>query len=559
MKKKRLLSSLLCLILALAMLTGCGAAQAAPTADSAPAAQEAQPAAPAEEAAEAAPSARLTLDEADELARLMPNDTDDVMFLMGTWHEMGAQYANGNLKGIKLQIERVIGNRLSHYGTLDAAIEASAGSRTEYEAILPEILELFDGIAEVTGYTKEEVFLGMTSIGGGCNSSAAWGDGTQGDIYAAVNSDGPDASGAYYEPILVLYPQDAAYPEDTIPVMSWHGILSNGIVNEAGVMYTLTQGQDAVEGDIAENVVVPHYIALVEAVRNDTAAQALKGFTDYLDNNSSTQPSNVMVIDAAGEGYVIEMTNTEYAVREQNKSYEGDRDYFIFNNMFESEEMDHHNTYDGTWDDCPYRYETVKYFFERDYGHINAETMREAMACQTYVDVETGKMSEEVIYENSPRCYYSPENVAANEKSTGRMIADLSTMEAFILNGDEDARMSIFPDATGVYRRLCMRGTPADITADAKDYAQLYMFQAIRDLADEGDAPAREAELNACKEAYFEGVNYLKLAGGFTGAEQLSMYSRAASAFLRAQAHAKLAWDTPNRIYSDYDGAGYIF
>lgn len=139
------------------------------------------------------------------------------------------------------------------------------------------------------------------------------------------------------------------------------------------------------------------------------------------------------------------------------------------------------------------------------------------------------------------------------------MIAYLTNREIYVLNGDEDALLSIVPCATGVYSRVLFNDFKADITKDAKKFAQIYMFQAIRDLQDE-DSLERRAHLDACKELYFKGVNYLNLVGGFGDPDEvLLFYSKVASSFLMIQAEAKITWDEPNRIYMVYNGIRYLW
>ena len=139
------------------------------------------------------------------------------------------------------------------------------------------------------------------------------------------------------------------------------------------------------------------------------------------------------------------------------------------------------------------------------------------------------------------------------------MIAYLTNREIYVLNGDEDALLSIVPCATGVYSRVLFNDFKADITKDAKKFAQIYMFQAIRDLQDE-DSLERRAHLDACKELYFKGVNYLNLVDGFGDPDEvLLFYSKVASSFLMIQAEAKITWDEPNRIYMVYNGIRYFW
>ena len=183
------------------------------------------------------------------------------------------------------------------------------------------------------------------------------------------------------------------------------------------------------------------------------------------------------------------------------------------------------------------------------------------MASNTYVDPETKEMSEEPYWGNDGKVYNSPEGVAAKFKTIGRMICNNTDKVAYIISGTENTEISQLPRATGTYNRIALKEDPKAMTQDAQNYAQLYIYQAARDIDNAGTVDAQRREnFELAREYFVEGINYRTLIGYISDPDEvLELYGKATSAFCRAQVYAKTTWDQPQSLASDFDNVGYIY
>ena len=574
MNKNRFGRSILSLVMCVAMLisvilSGCGTAQAPVEAPA--------PAQIAEEVVESTEATvttnELGIDELEALATEMPLPERPVVFLKGSWYDMGRQYVEFAPEHVKRTIVQGIANCVNSYGSVEAFVAESAGAYETFKNYAPQMLDMFQGIADASGFTLDEVFLTFNSIvrsniseseepglGGDmtCNAAMAWGEATGGDALV-VNSVDRDKD-EYYNPITFLYPEDEKYPEDIHAIVSHKGLLTGAVMNDAGLCLMGTGGQEALpgDGDNSVNSIGPFASLFVLAARYDKSDEAKDAFIEHYLPGAG---NSYYFMDADGLGYIVESVTGQYAVREQNKSVEGDRDYLIGNNQYFAPEMDIHNTHDGFWDDCPIRFENMKYFLERDYGNVTVDTFREAEACTRYVDSETGEMNEEIFWVNDGTSYNPLENVAPREKTTGRMIMNATLKTFYVSNGNEDTLLSLIPNATGTYARLDMTGNIDMDLEGVRLYAYMYIYQAARDISNsDGDTAAREYYLNLAKEQALAASNYLSFVN-YSDDEMvnLELYSKAASCYVLAQSYAKCAWDTPNTLISDYEDSFFAF
>ena len=385
----------------------------------------------------------------------------------------------------------------------------------------------------------------------------AWGEATGGSVVSGINSDRDTVE--YNDPTIIFFPDDPAYPECVYPTIAWRGLESNGAFNSAGLFQALTGGQSHQEGDVAPGGMSAHLTKIILTTMCATADEALTKLVD--EGRLPTSGTCHIAIDGQGKGWVIEQTAQECVIREQNRSVEGEGDYQIINNIFFDEEMLEHNVTDGSYDDCYPRFETVKYFLDRDYGNVTVDTLRAAMASNTYVDPETKEMSEEPYWGNDGKVYNSPEGVAAKFKTIGRMICNNTDKVAYIISGTENTEISQLPRATGTYNRIALKEDPKAMTQDAQNYAQLYIYQAARDIDNAGTVDAQRREnFELAREYFVEGINYRTLIGYISDPDEvLELYGKATSAFCRAQVYAKTTWDQPQSLASDFDNVGYIY
>lgn len=573
-KTKRTAALVLSLLMLAGVLAGCGAQPETPAE---PTTAEATSVPVAEPAAEPAGTnlAELSMEELDELAAEMPNPERGVVFLKGTWYEMGRQFAKFASSHVKRTIVQGVANCVAEWGSVEAFTQSAEGAYETYRNYAPELIDLFQGIADESGFSYDEVFLTYNSlvrssitdpeaseeardIEATCNAAMAWGDATGGDMLV-VNSVDRDKD-EFYNPITFLYPKDPKYPEDTHAIVSHKGFLTGAVMNDSGLCLMGTGGQEGQpgDGDDSINCISPFPSMFVLAAKYDKADAAKDAFiAHYLPGAGNSY----YFADADGLGYVVESVSGQYAVREQNQSLEGDRDYLIGNNQYFHPDMENHNSYDGTWDDCPVRFENMKYFLERDYGHVTVDTLREAEACTRFVDPETGHMTDETLWVNDPLSYYPLENVAPREKTTGRMIMNATQKTFYVSNGNEDELLSLIPNATGTYARFELADS---IDADLESirlYAYLYIYQGTRDISlSTGDTEEQERYLSLAKEQALIANNYLTFVNYSTDETvQLEIYGKAASHFALAQTYAKRAWNNPKTLLSDFEDSFFAF
>lgn len=551
------------LVMAIALLAaGCQATPSDPVTTQAPPSETSQP-------NEGTTSEKENMD-LDMLASEMPDPARGVVFLEGTWYDMGRQYASSAANHVKRTVLQGLATSVAFFGSPEAAWAATQEAYKKYEQYAHEMLDIFQGIADESGFELSEVFITYntltpsaisdpSAVEQSCNAAFAWGDATGGDVIAVSNIDRDKDE--YYNPVIFMYPNDPKYPEDTHVIVSQKGFLSAGIMNDAGLCIMTTGGQNGQpeDGAGANSSICPFSSPFVLAARCSTADEARELFLEhYLPGVGNLY----YIVDADGKGCIIENVNGDYAVREQNRSIEGDRDYMIGNNGFFAPEMYDHNYNDGTYDDCEFRFETVKYFLERDYGKVTADTFREALACNYYADPDTGELGSNIDWANDFTSYYSPENVAPREKTIGRMIMNATTKTFYVINGNENPLLSLVPNTTGTYSRFELGESIADSVDAMARFSYFYIYQAAKDITNSGDSsPERLGYLNKAKELALTASNYVTLVGCQGEAAEIDreLYSKAAANYALAQAYAKMAWNNPYTLFSDYDDGTFAF
>lgn len=548
MKMKKLISCLLVLILCMGMITGCGIADK-PNDDSADVPQNNEQADPgAVQPADPGPQAGYVYD-AERFADMHTPVVKSAVVMRGTWYDMGRQYVQQAPESAEWRIVSCVSRAAADCGGREEAMAYHQNRLSFYKEYGPELLDFFRGISDEGGYDYDDVVLAFLFAGyTSCNALSAFGEATGGDVLVGMQADLPSLS-EYVNPIFMFYPEDPAYPEDVYPFYA-HGI---DAVNILGVAMVGTGGQNGMEGDSGDSGFASSEENWIIACRASTAQEAADMYMDVYSGETGT---NSIMIDPTGDSIVIEHTAQIDMVRRPHESVEGDVDYQIINNTFFIDEMSDHLYNDGSFDDCPIRFETVKYYLDRDYGKIDLNTFLEAQSSNTYVDPDTGVMTSELDFSNSLVSYYSPESVAPVNKAAERILMDVTNMAVYCQNGNTNKLLSAIPGAASTFCRIAIMDDPMSVAYDSENYAQLYIFQAIRDMTQSGETTGeRKDNLDLAKEYLIRGDRYLSSVGFVTDEEEvLSLYASAISNFSLAQAYAKLAWNNPNSIYSDYDG-----
>ncbi len=467
----------------------------------------------------------------------------DVAVLRGSWYEMGVQYAEQYPDPIKRVIVGNIKRAIATWGSLEACYEAFPKMEEYVNKVFPEYLEFCAGMAEGLGIAYEDVLVGYCSVGApeanACMAASAWGEATGGDVYSAHHSDTSNVP-LYYCPVLIMYPD-----KGNALVLS-QGINPLGGMNDKGLSVCATQGFVYLPEDSDEGNLVPSMMCtLYPLVRCDNAEEAARTCVEKCVAGTG---QIVQIVDASGEGFIVEMTPAHAAVRKTGEQGEAST-YLIQANNFRSEEM--LSSVPDFYPDCDYRYDSVdKYFRDTlEDGVITLDTIREALGNTSYYDKETDewKYTWNLAGDES---LFSPQNKDITYGCAIRRVMNLSTLTMYVLKGAEYDLVSKVPYSTGAYCAIQYNADVGRMLRAAGYEARYQIWLATQDIEkarENGeDTAARMENINLAREAIYQAENYQAIADA-TGNEHESLdnYGKALSLFYKAQVLAKTAKNDP--------------
>lgn len=542
---KKTITLLLALCLTVSLLAGCGGqAPDSPEATSpTPQSGENTPASgnPGSDESKEEVSELLSILEYD--AEKMPESVKPVVYVEGSWYDMGYQYASQVPEVVKRETASGISGAIERYGWETS----KASSRTYidyYNEHAPELVELYHGMADAIEMDFEDFVIGMISFaatsmtaddverddnGEFCSSVAAWGEATEnGTLIVGQNWD-TIGENSYYTPCVV------AHPETGNSFISNNGFRCTMTVNDKGLVCTGSSGQSAGEGDNAIGIPVMTAQILI-AANCDTAEEASKL---YIEHYRTVYGDNLHVEDINGGHFIVEVTAAHYAERTAGDF--GEIDYLIATNDFMCEEMLSSLLPPGSgYEDCRPRYWTEERVLLDSLGSVNAETVARSLGQTGYYEndqwvtdnwsLETGLNSPEAMspfYQNVLKTISVPENNAM-----------------YIMNGCGETLVSMHPNAVGNYVQLLLCETPADVNGNARSTANFLIYDAGSAIAHSqaGDETTARGYLSQAKAALVAGDNYTALAGCASDSQTArELYGKATSYFLKAQSLAQLA------------------
>ena len=268
------------------------------------------------------------------------NEELKVLYLQGSWHDMGAQYASGaydsmmrlyvssmtsmlkNCGGDREKVDKAILEHMEHVKKecpdLYAFVEGVDEAVEEYDFVDAAVATVC-GMAYVEGTSNENL---------SCENISAWGDATaDGHLLAATNGDTLIDDEQQFSPTLVVI------PDDGYKVISSSGASSNANMNDQGVITLGSGGQAAAEDDIFKDL-TGSWMCVYALTKCKTADEALEmqqeGIFHYW-------LGNCHIADIHGNAYVYENTAAHSAVRKPGDF--GEKDYLIANNHFLTNEM----------------------------------------------------------------------------------------------------------------------------------------------------------------------------------------------------------------------------
>lgn len=464
-----------------------------------------------------------------------PNNTQDIVVVSGSWHDMGVQFGQQAWDAIERCIAEGMSSVLASRGSLSAAYSEEALYTATYADVFPQMKELLDGIAEGCGHSFEEVCLAYYDFtpeapiedSHECSHVAAWGNATEnGDMLVAFNAD-TSWSAENYLPAVVAFPSDG---NAFISSMGFYGTL----LNDKGVVVEYSAGQGANPDDYGVSCPTITNMLYSGAYAN-TAAEA----RDYCIKFQRGRAANTLCADSTGDAYLIEATFAHYQVRQSGDFDE--TDYLIMNNHFLTEEMQSSLYTDDSYIDCPYRYATVEQIVKENMGNISINTLREAEASTRYYDYNTG----EWVYSWSlADSLWSPENKDAMFKAVMRQLINANTKTYYFLKGCQQTDISLQAEATGAFWKITLADNAGSVTASAKNALMMELWYAAKDLDGVEDNLRRE-NLNIAKNLMDEGNSYTTMAELAEGSLSNEYYGKALTAYCKGQCYAKLAQNDP--------------
>lgn len=483
-----------------------------------------------------------------------PSPVKEVVFLKGSWREMGLQYGQ--------QAKDALHRKVAFFLQLDLA-KAKEYSRLyedlekyveHYQKYFPEFIELMQGMAEgaelgfydiVATYT---IYVPQPTHN--CSHVSAWGEATgNGKIIGGANWD--------YEGNLRMYePAVVAFPEDGHAFISSSGICTNSMINDAGLMVLSSGGQNnrpEDHKDIGFQYMVGFLYLSAKCKDAEEAKEALLHA-----GISSCMANNVHIVDADCHAFMLEHTAAGDEIRHPGDF--GEKDYLVATNHFITEKMKPAlYTGDMAWVDCQYRYDTEERILLDDFGHVNLDTINNSLGSNRYIDGD--KWIEDVWSFDPVGCgtigEFCPENTDPLCKCVMRGLIDVKARALYIMAGCRNVYVSERPYATGNFSRLMLKDSIKKVVSNAKTYAQSMIFTASRDLsAMEKADKDRALYLNRAKETLYAGLNYMNLADcAKEGIEKLSLYSKAVTKFCYAQCYGQLAQDDPLKVVREEMGS----
>lgn len=476
-----------------------------------------------------------------------PPNTKEFVVLKGSYHDMGVQYGKQAGDYLARLIASKTKGAVEALGSKEDVYKELEDYRAIYEEKIPELLEMWEGMAEGSGYSVDDILIAFTNFyvepSRNCSTISMWGSKTQdGKLITGTNLDetiGP----CVYEPAVI------AYPEKGNSFIAASGLTGTTYMNEKGLMLMCSVGQTDAEGDKVKGIAGKIGVSVI-AMKCDTAKEAKEM---YIKKAAPASGDNFHAIDLDRDNYLVEHTASKNSIRKSGDF--GEKDYLIATNGFMTEKMQD-SLYKGEeeWDDWMPRYWTEEKVIQDNEGKNTIDTLNDALGCtEYYVD---GEWTDEWDLENY-RGFWSPENKEPGTKCVTRTIALPEDLEMYIMVGQRNTDLSDVPNSTGNFCKVSLTKSIDGVIYNSRTYAQVQIWLGARDMdSAEGDLEKRKANLEKAKKALYDGENYLSMIG--TTEDQgktLEYYGKAISAFSKAQCYGQLAQNDPHKLTRE--GADY--
>lgn len=465
----------------------------------------------------------------------LPPITMPVYFLSGTDYEMGYQYGYQAAPYAAQFRDVQIGKFLSreYADTLKERDVVLEGFQYYVEKYAPYLIELVEGIADGmtdAGYPTSyaEALMMQIEWEGAidptdpatnypspvyelpeCSGFCGWGaTTTEGQLILGESADGGTLKP---EGTIVVFPQAGnSYVGD----VEIGNIGLNYFMNNKGLTIGMTASRSKRDVDNQFGLTFPFsFTRVIRFTNNATEAR------DMLLDTPMCWGTNMIVADPRGVAFVIEATSVAKKFREPGHIGEGDIDFLVNTNHFNIPEM-LDLTGQKPSSDSVARYDLLFDFLQNNQGHV---------------DLEFAKM----MWRNPPVLRASSRIVRIGVTDGDSFLSYICTGPAYKV--DEQGAQPIEPLYS--FYEINLKDTPAEVTAAAELTARSYLGDAMTqmnkiDYTDSRYAPLKEIVQRA-RASWVEGKDHETSAKVTTGNEALFSYSKAVTAYTRAQALAR--------------------
>lgn len=494
----------------------------------------------------------------------MPEPTKSVVFVYGTWWEMGYQFATQAEHAVRVKIVAGIAAAIAKYKNKQHALSCMQDYLDATKSGAPEMVELWDGIADALRLDRCDVYLAYLNYNEGderCSNVCAYGSATKdGRTLFGLNCDEPETVN-FYAPMVV------AFPKDGYSFISASAFICNCFMNEKGLISAGSCGQWQDKGDQGRGM--PNAIGLFLTAFQ--CADVNEAKNAVIKNGwGPASGENSHYADIGGHSCVIERTAQRIGIRTAGDF--GETDYTVATNTFLTPQMQL-SVFTGPrkWDNCLPRYWSEEQILKENFGVIDPDVINKAMRCRDFYIPKEWKYTKwetdvqgyqygwnRQLWKTDPQLAartvkWSPEIRTVRGKNVFSCVLDPSRREFYITNGCGDPLISMNAHATGNFCKILLDDSPYKMLEHAREYALQQVFWGARDL-DVGDVTdyERRSALNRAKEAVFAGTNFQNLALCAQDEEEHWMLcGKAVSQFCKAQCYGQLAQDDPKKLSRD--------
>ena len=235
-------------------------------------------------------------------AKADPPATKGIVYVEGSWEEMGRQYGQQAKDAVQRGVASGLSGAIDKFGSYDKVVENLDKYTSIIEERTPELLELWKGMSEGAEIEYEHLLISEINYNPAdnyCSTVSVWGDKAKEDsLIAGVNSDGGQANSTYT-------PAVVAVPDEGNAFISYNGFITNAIMNEKGLVVMGSQGQEGMEEDYACGL-PPCTGVFYTAWKCDNAAQAKDMYIEEKLGPGSGE--NFHASDTTGDAYIVEHT-----------------------------------------------------------------------------------------------------------------------------------------------------------------------------------------------------------------------------------------------------------